>query len=360
MRRLLPLLALAAALLGATLPPPARDAEFRSHPRAKVELGRLLFYDRVLSGDFRVSCASCHHHRQASSNGVPLADDAGREPDERAAAEALADYRRLNPSADHAPPLFNLGHRSVTALFHDRRVRREGDRIVSPLGDDLPAGIESVLAVQALVPAVTTGEQVGNGHGNALERLASRDRRAVFRELERRLAGLPDYAPLFRAAYPRVREPADIRIHHVANAIAAFVATEWRADDSPFDRYLRGKSSLTERQREGLDLFYGSAGCATCHAGPFGSDGRVYPAVRASAKFAAIRTPMLRNVVRTGPWGHGGRFETLPSFLAAHVPETSADERAALLAFLRSLTDERSLSGRLGPPAAVPSGLVLD
>ena len=359
MRRLLPLLfvlLLLAASGGPTLPDPARDADFQAHPAAQVELGRLLFYDRVLSGDYRVSCASCHHHRQASSNGYALGADGRSEPDVRAAAGALADYQRLNPSADHAPPLFNLGHASVTALFHDRRVRRENGRIVSPLGDDLPAGIESVLAAQALVPAVTTGEQVGQGHGNDLERLG--DRAAVFRQLERRLADLPDYAPRFRAAFDA--EPADIRIHHVANAIAAFVATEWRADDAPFDRHLRGEAALAGPAREGMALFYGPLGCTACHAGPFGSDGKVHPAVRASEKFAAVRTPMLRNVARTGPWGHMGRFETLPGFLVAHAPNTSEGERAALLAFLASLTDERSLRGRLGPPAKVPSGLVLD
>ena len=352
------LLAACLASLSAALPSPASDADFAAHPEAQVELGRLLFYDRVLSGDFRVSCASCHHHRQGSSNGYPVGDERAREPDARAAAEALADYRNLNPSADHAPPLFNLGHRSVAALFHDRRVRKENGRIVSPLGDDLPAGVASILAAQALVPAVTTGEQIGNGHGNDLERAAASDRRAVFRELERRLADLPDYAPHFAAAYGV--GPADIRIHHVANAIAAFVATEWRADDAPFDRHLRDGPLLGGAAREGMDLFYGSAGCATCHAGPFGSDGRVHPAVRPSRRFAAVRTPMLRNVARTGPWGHMGRFETLFGFLAAHAPRASGRERAALLAFLDTLTDEASLRGRLGPPAAVPSGLVLD
>ena len=347
-------------LAAASLPPPAREADFQAHPAAKVELGRLLFHDRVLSGDYRVSCASCHHHGRASSNGFPLTGGAGREPDARAAAGALSDYRRLDPSADHAPPLFNLGHSSVTALFHDRRVRREGNRIVSPLGDDLPAGIESILAAQALVPAVTTGEQVGNGHGNALERLAAADRRQVFGELERRLADLPDYLPPFRAAFPAIETPHDIRIHHVANAIAAFVATEWRADDAPFDRHLRGEDVLTAPQRVGLALFYGPAGCDACHAGPFGSDGEVHRAVKASAKFVAVKTPMLRNVARTGPWGHAGRFETLDGFLAAHAPERTVEERAVLRTFLEALTDPRSLAGRLGPPEAVPSGLVLD
>ena len=340
---------------------PIDQAGYETHDEAKVELGRLLFYDRVLSGDYRVSCASCHHHRQASSNGFLLTDDDRPALDPRAAGAFLSEYRKLNPSADHAPTLFNLGHRSFDALFHDRRVRREEGRIVTPLDDDLPPGIESLLAAQALVPAVTTGEQAGNGHGNELERATKESRAAAFRLLENRIADLPDYRPHFERAYPDIELGIGrIRIHHVANAIGAFVATEWRADDSLFDRHLRGQATITGEAKRGMDLFHGSAGCAACHANAFGTDGRVHPAIAPSPKFGAVRTPALRNVVRTGPWGHFGRYDTLDTLLAAHAPETKPDERAALIAFLKTMTDEASLKGRLGPPREVPSYLALD
>ena len=357
---LLPLLFVLAAS-DVRLPAPVDPAGYEVHDRAKVELGRLLFYDRVLSGDYRVSCASCHHHRQASSNGFLVATDDRPALDPRAAGAFLSEYRKLNPSADHAPSLFNLGHRSFDALFHDRRVRRKDGCIVSPLDDDLPDGIESLLAAQALVPAVTTGEQAGNGHGNALERATEMGRDAAFRLLEDRIADLSDYRPYFEAAYPGVTQGGGrIRIHHVANAIGAFVATEWRADDSPFDRHLRGRAVITGEAKRGMDLFHGTAGCAACHANAFGTDGRIHPAITPSPRFAAVRTPSLRNVARTGPWGHFGRYDTLDALLAAHAPKVEADERAALIVFLKTMTDEASLKGRLGPPKEVPSYLALD
>src|SRR5262249_44625374 len=98
------------------------------------------------------------------------------------------------------------------------------------------------------------------------------------------------------------------------------------SDDTPFDRYLRGdKKAMPERAVRGMRLFFGDARCAICHKGPNLSDdsfhnvgtagkddlGRRAVTQKASDQ-GAFRTPQLREVGRTAPYMHDGRFATLP------------------------------------------------
>ncbi|MEL6947642.1 MAG: cytochrome c peroxidase [Pseudomonadota bacterium] len=406
------------------LPEPLRGSDFQSQPAAKVKLGRLLFYDPVLSGSYRVSCATCHHHDRASSNGLPIVNKTADQPD-AAALPDLSPYLALRPSARHAPALFNLGHSSFKALFWGGRVAQGHDgRLITPAGASLPAGLDGVLAAQALFPAVTRDELVGTVRTDLAARADAGGEPAIWAALVERVAALDAYTPLFRAAYPQSN--GQMTISGIANAIGAFVATEWRADQSPYDAFLRGNvAALTASQRRGLAVFYGPGGCASCHAGALQSDQR-YHAVglplwpvtvdlktdekqladvllgRARATGREVdrfrfRTPSLRNIAVTAPYGHAGSFPTLPEFLNAHIsptrglrrflrtqfgarpPQVVADlaaelvarntmpnvrltqqQKADLLAFLNSLTDQRSLAGVLGKPTEVPSNLSID
>jgi cytochrome c peroxidase len=232
-----------------------------------------------------------------------------------------------------------------------------------------------------------------------------------------------------------VTSAADITYVHVANAIARFEAGVWRFDDSPFDRYLRGRhTAMSVEARQGMQLFYGRAGCSSCHSGTFQTDhefhaigvpqigpgkgdnlvgyedglddfGRERVTGR-SADRLRFRTPSLRNVAITGPWGHDGAFNSLEMMVRHHLdpvaslqdydetqlrlpsrPDLDAIDllchqdpvrRAALaasveirpvdlndreverlLAFLYALTDERVFDLRNDVPARVPSGLPL-
>ena len=134
--RKLPLLALAIGALlvresageGAPplLPAPVVDADYHNagNPSAaKVEVGRLLFFDKILSGNRNISCATCHHPRHGSSDGVALGFGEG--------ARGLGPQRRPGSTIDssvhervprNSPALFNLGAREYTRMFHDGRV----------------------------------------------------------------------------------------------------------------------------------------------------------------------------------------------------------------------------------------------
>jgi cytochrome c peroxidase len=152
----------------------------------------------------------------------------------------------------------------------------------------------------------------------------------------------------------------------IAQALAAYQRT-LISNDTPFDRYLKGdRSSLTPGALRGLRLFFGQARCAVCHSGPRLSDEKYHnigtadpkdPGRRAVTKnpkdHGAFRTPQLREVGRTAPYMHNGRFRSLEDVIQHYnfggvtdeandqrdeelrVLYLSEDQVADLVAFLR-------------------------
>ncbi len=338
----------------ADLPKPLTDDDFRSYPEEQVRLGQLLFYDRLLSGTYRVACATCHNHDRASTNGARL--DGKEEERDELAVNGEAVYEPFKPSSKHAPPLFNLGAKQFTRMFADSRIERLSDgSFRSPAENKLPVGLRDVLAVQALFPAVQSDELVGTVE-NDLAAVAHKGNQAIWDALAARVRDTEGYWPHFQNAFPEMENPKSISIVHIANAIGAFVGTEWRSDDAPFDRFLRGdRNVLNTQQKQGMRLFYGEAGCSACHSNALQTDHQTYPVAQEKR-----RTPSLRNISATAPYGGDGKVADLADYLAAHAPQASTDTREKLLSFLKSLTDERGVQGRLGKPDEVPSSLALD
>ena len=139
------------------LPAPATDADFYDDgaaPADKVELGRLLFFDKVLSGNKNISCATCHHPRHGTSDGVALGlgeGATGLGPDRRGGHTLETGIHERVPR--NSPALFNLGAREFSVLFHDGRVEVDEDGnyesgFISPARWRLPKGLDSVLAAQ--------------------------------------------------------------------------------------------------------------------------------------------------------------------------------------------------------------------
>ena len=261
------------------LPGPVTDQDyyFDAQPAAdKVELGRLLFFDKILSGNQNMACASCHHPSLASGDGLalPLGEGAlglgmerqpGSGPDTSVAGRVPR----------NSPGLFNLGAEEFERLFHDGRVETDphgyfDGGFVTPAKWKLPAGLDNPLAAQAMFPVTSPMEMAGNKGENEIADAISLNNAAgrggAWELLAMRLQSIPEYVELFRRAYPRVVSSGeDITFVLAANAIAAFETVAFRADNSPFDRYLRGDSnSLSSEQENGMRLFYGAAGCGDC------------------------------------------------------------------------------------------------
>lgn len=414
----------------------AGAAEFVTVDPDAAALGRLLFWDPILSGNRNISCGTCHHPRFGTSDGLSLGFGDG--------GIGVGPKRRLDPKnlpeqriPRNAPALFNLGAKQFRVLFDDGRIEADATRpsgMRTPLEDDMLLGFSSVLSAQAMFPVLAQDEMAGHYSENDVSRAARQGRitgpGGAWDLIAKRVAAIDEYQRRFTRVYPEIAAGREVRFTDISNAIAAFVEFEWRADDSPFDRYLNGQAPMPGAAWAGMKLFYGKAGCGRCHAGRFQTDhgfhamgvpqlgpgkvarfetnardiGRMRVTGRPQDAYA-FRTPSLRNVVATAPYGHDGAYATLRGFLIAHLAPASAvehyqrsqailpelpgandwlilddpAERAAisaavktpdvrlsaaeitrLMAFLQALTDETALKGRLGIPRRVPSGLPVD
>jgi cytochrome c peroxidase len=175
----------------------------------------------------------------------------------------------------------------------------------------------------------------------------------VWEQLAQRLQAIPEYVSMFKAAFPGgvgnggVRKGRDITYAHAANAISAFEGETWRADNSPFDQYVRGDMDAMSKNAEtGAKLFYKGDGngqaCADCHSGLYQTDNFFHaiamPQIgsgRGSGNgtedfgreqvtsdpydIMKFRTPTLRNVALTAPYGHGGAYNTLRAVVEHHM-----------------------------------------
>jgi cytochrome c peroxidase len=359
-----------------SLPAPVVDADYYddgSPTKEKVALGRLLFFDKVLSGNQNISCATCHHPRHATTDAIPLPLGEGPHGLGPARQTGLARAEAVHERVPrNSPALFNLGAEEFTRMFHDGRVETDPNEyyeggFITPARWKLPLGLESVLAAQAMFPVVASVEMAGqkgeNGVANASSLNNAAGRNGVWEQVASRLQTNAEYVSMFRRAFPnRVDEATDITYVEAANAIAAFEATAFRADRSPFDDYLRGDDdALSASQKRGMNLFYGEANCASCHSGKFQtdhdfhaiampqigpgkSDGSDASYWRASGEQAFLedfgrgrvtahpedefkfRTPSLRNVELTAPYGHDGAYESLEAVVRHHLDPVAALE----------------------------------
>ncbi len=269
--------------------------------RARIELGRDLFFDERLSQDGSIACASCH-----------LPAEAGADVD------AVSYGVEEQAGRRNAPTVWNVGLKRH--LFWDGRAASLDEQVWGPLfaPDEMGASREAVLA------------------------------------LLRSDAGLGER---FRQAFPLDDDP--LRIERVADAIAIYEAQ--LITPTRVDAFLGGNDgALDEREQRGLDLFQGA--CVRCHDGPgVGGqrfeklgDQEPWPASRASdlGRFEVtgeeddrlvFAVPQLRNVARTAPYFHDGSVETLAEavrLMAWHqVGERFEEgEIADVVAFLEALS----------------------
>lgn len=418
------------------LPPALAASDFFQFDADQAKLGQLLFYDKILSGNKNIACATCHHHDLGSADGLSLGVGEGGVGLGPIRSTGAGDDKIHERVPRNAPALWNLGHKGITAVFHDGRLAVSDSHpsgFQGPAGDTMLMGLETIIAAQALFPPTSATEMAGQGEENDVAIATAKGMHNVWPILAARVADIPDYEVMFTAAFDHIDGAEDITYTDIANAIAAFIGTEFQNFDSPFDQYLAGdKAAMDDLQIRGMKLFYGDAGCAGCHSGPLLSDqdfhsiglpqfgpGRTTgfdPLPRDVGLMALthdlndayrFKTPFLRNVALTGPYGHNGAMPTLEAMvrhkvspvesLSSWTPETAAlrpaswlaerdfpmlgdaaevqraamaldlptfeaseAEIEALVAFLHALTGETAQARPLGRPDSVPSGLPVD
>ena len=341
------------------LPAHAPDPADNPSTSAKIALGRLLFFDPILSATQTVACATCHHPKfaWADARTTPLGvGGSGLGP-----ARVLEKDANVAPLMRNVPSLLNVGFNGIVA-------GKNADPKSAPLfWDSRAQGLEA----QVLHPIRSHDEMRG-------DRCAEADAVAAAVDRVRKIA---EYRALFADAFPQPDNA--ITADNLAKAVAAFERS-LIAGDSPFDRHLRGTGpALTAQQERGLKVFQ-TAGCIHCHGGPMFSDFRLhFIGVSDSSPDGRreLRTPTLRNLRHTAPYMHHGAMRTLDDVLAfyeqlsdavsetldggdstAHPPldpllrklDLNTKDFPELKAFLEMLNDDRY---DRTVPEKVPSGL---
>jgi cytochrome c peroxidase len=252
---------------------------------ARIALGRLLFFDPILSATRDVSCATCHHpqHGWADARPTPLGVHAtGLGPKRR-----LAQGAAFLPLTRNTPTVLNVAFNGIVSgkpydpakapMFWDNRTRS--------------------LGAQALAPIRQFEEMRGPGCSEA----------DAVPQMVTRLKAVPEYVKLFQN---------EITADKVTQAIAAYERT-LITPDTPFDRFMRGdKSAMTAEQQQGMTAFQ-KAGCALCHNGPMLSDYKLHAIglTDSTTNRTEFRTPSLRNLKHTAPYMHHGGNTTLDEVL---------------------------------------------
>ena len=336
-------------------------ADNRSTPQ-KVELGRLLFYDPILSGEKDVACASCHHPEYGYAEGLELSVGVN--------GSGLGEMRQFNQPNDI--PFTKRNSQSIlNTAFNGIDAKGVYDPEKAPMFWDLRT---QSLEQQSLKPIATLEEMRGQGHAEAIE----------LDSIANRLKAIDEYQKLFREAFGGSDA---VSVINLSKAIAAFERT-LVANNSPFDRFMRGdKTALNSMEKEGLTVFR-QAGCAKCHNGPMLSDFKLHvlgvpdneklpEADLGAGNNNAFRTPTLRNLRYTDPYMHNGKLKTLENVmelyedvagLKSRNPRISPDQLDPLarkskitqkdfrliIEFLNTLNDDQ-FDRKI--PARVPSGL---
>lgn len=328
--------------------------------KAKVALGRRLFYDTRLSGNGTQSCGSCHMQRRAFTDGR---------------ARAVGSTGMVHPRG--ALSLTNVAYNATLAWANPSLVSLERQVTVPLFGDDpVEMGVND------------------------------RNRRAILARLRRD----PAYRTLFPRAFPGRTAP--VSWNSITQALAAFQRT-LISGNSRYDRHLAGKGGLSAAERRGMSIYFSErAECFHCHSGynlndqathagarrtrplfhntglydvdgagafPAGNQGLIEVTGRAD-DMGAFRAPTLRNIAVTAPYMHDGSIATLrevvdfyaaggrviadgpnagdgrsspyKSDLIANITLTDR-ERSDLVAFLKTFTDRRFLTDpRLSNPFA--------
>lgn len=338
-----------------TVPAPADNPQTAQ----KNALGKLLFWDPVLSGNKDVACATCHHPSFGYGDGLDLSIGVN--------GQGLGTGRRfLSPNnipfaKRNALSIINTAFNGMltdgscdaasAAMFFDNRTRS--------------------LELQSLEPMKTTEEMRGT-------KIAAT---AILDTVVSRLKSNPQYAQFFRDAFGATDA---VTVQNVGKAIASYERSIV-SNHSPYDEYLRGnKTALTATQVKGMNAFAAN-GCIKCHSGPMFSDYQLHVlSVPDNAKLPtdagangsyAFRTPSLRNLLLTAPYMHSGVFNSLDAVmnfyeqvgdhrsqnahvgnnsLDANLQRTGRDDKDAIIQFLAALNDA---GFDKTAPLAVPSGL---
>ncbi|MCA9715599.1 MAG: hypothetical protein KC468_13055 [Myxococcales bacterium] len=351
-----------------------------------VTLGRALFHDKILSGQRDVSCGTCHNPGLGLADARPLFSGVGGSGVglDRVGGQVGGRHSQtlFNLHALETLAIDGKVEQVAGGVVHGFGLPLLPPEVQAAF-EDFPAVLRPrVVAAQALGPQATAAEMLGfagqdpdNEIVECVTDVPSPEMFAcIFERYMTRLGQIPEYVDMFENAYGAPYET--LNFGHVGNAIAAYELAAFTSNNSPWDQFLAGDDcALTNNQLRGARRFLdeGAANCVGCHSGdaltdnqfhqtlapqfgcgsdvlgrrngPNGLDdfGRVrnvfelafawifYPsssdAIFPVEQRYAWRTPPLRNVEFTAPYGRLGQFSTLEEYVTHYMdPEVALVE----------------------------------
>ena len=266
----------------------------------KTELGKLLFFDPILSGNKDVACATCHHPEYGFAESLEISIGVN--------GSGLGLSRVFNQPND-IPFVKRNSQTVVNTAFNGLTNSESKVGSQAPMFWDLRV---KSLENQALEPIKALEEMRGHAYeqSDALDKVISR------------LKQIAEYRRLFNEVFGAENA---ITKENLGKAIAAYERTII-GNNSRFDQYMRGNHSILSRNElDGLNLFLRD-GCTKCHHGPMFSDFKTHVMGVADnqklnspddgfEKRYAFRTPSLRNLRTTYPYMHNGKLKTLENVL---------------------------------------------
>lgn len=289
--------------------------EDNPYTKEKADLGRLLYFDKRLSSDGTVSCASCHAISKAYTDNLPVSTGIDGKKGVR-----------------NAPTVINSGYEK--RLFWDGRAASLEEQCKGPLAN---------------TKEMTNDDNAHDAH----------------MECQRRVKDIAGYRVIFKDVFGN----DECSIDDIAKAVATYERTVL-SGESPYDLYITGKdkTKMSEEALFGLKVFRKS-GCANCHAGPLFTDGRFlnigvgmdaetpdlgrFVITQDPKDWGAFKVPTLREIEYTFPYMHDGSLNTLEEVvdfydrggiknrnlhpLLQKPLNLSADEKKALVTFMKTL-----------------------
>ena len=271
----------------------------------KIELGKQLYFDKRLSRDNTVSCATCHDPELGWSNNAAFATGIEGQVGGRS-----------------SPTIVNSGYQYFQ--FWDGRAQQLEGQALGPIGNP----IEMDMKLDDLVE---------------------------------KLNAIPGYRAQFQKVFG-----TDVTTEGIAHAIASFERTVL-SGDAPYDRFEAGdKGALSQAAQRGMEIFFNKANCSACHAGSNFTDGAFhnigigmeakdpdlgrFVVTQLEGDRGSFKTPTLREIARTAPYMHDGRFKTLAEVIDFYAKggtpnpqldegifplKLSDEEKADLITFLK-------------------------
>ena len=239
----------------------------------RVRLGRWLFYDTRLSADSTISCATCHRPENAFSEPTPVSTGIDGQMGGR-----------------KSPSFVNQAWTLYPHFFWDGRAASLEEQAVGPVENPI---------------------EMGNTHDAMLSTLW----------------GVEGYAPYFEEAFGT----PEITLDRVAKALADYERTRL-SGNSAWDKWRHGQndSAVSDRVKQGHELFFDKAGCSQCHFGENFTDSRFHNlgigwdaeakkysdegrfiVSKDSVEMGAFKTPGLRETTKHAPYMHDGSLLTL-------------------------------------------------